>query len=107
MIKLIMMSILGTILILFSFTAYADKIVISGKPALLDYHPGFFTLPSSYMETNGYRYVTLSNDDRVCFLRPKKELSSLDMFSIIIEEKGDKFKWFCYKFDPNFFETDY
>ena len=107
MIKLIIMSILSTIIILFSYSAYADKIIISGKPTQLEYHPGFFTLPSDYMETNGYRYITLSNDDRVCFMRPKNELASLDMFSIMIEEKGDQIKWFCYEYDPNFFENDY
>lgn len=94
--------------VIFSQTVFSDRILITGKPVVLELHPGYFTFPSDYTDNNmGYHYVTLTGTNRVCYLKAQPELSHLDMVQIVIEEKGLKLPWNCYQFNPNYFEIDY
>jgi hypothetical protein len=108
MIKNIISGVVALFFVLFSLTAFCDRIVISGKPALLNLHPGYFTFPSSYTDSHlGYHYVTLTGINRVCYLKTQPDLSALDMVQIVIEENGVKLPWNCYQYNSRFFEIDY
>ena len=91
----------------YSVSVFADRILVTGKPALLDLHEGFFVLPPTYIAPVGYRFVRFTETNRVCFLNSMPQLARLDMVQITLEEKGQKMKWDCYKYDPNYFELDY
>lgn len=111
--KFIMVSFIALFLSVSSFQASADKIVITGKPVILDVHPGYFTFPTTYTDikmvynSNGYYYVTVSGVDRVCYLTKKPQLSSLDTIKIVIEKNGLRLPWNCYKYNPSFFSKNF
>ena len=107
MVKYIIGNVIVFFLIIFCITAYASKIVITGKPVLLEWQRGYFKLPPSYTEKWGYHYVTIANMNRICYLVKKPELASLDTLQITIEDEGKKMMWNCYKFDDRFFELNF
>ncbi len=90
-----------------SFAVFSDRILITGKPVPLVFHNGYFTFPSLYVPTEGYRFVTISGTDRVCFLQIKPELKQLDVVQMIFEENDKYMRWNCYQYDPRFFEIDF
>jgi hypothetical protein len=99
--------IIGLFLCLFSLSAFADRMLITGRPVLLDLHEGFFVLPSNYIAPVGYRFVRFTETNRVCFLNSMPQFKSLDMVQITLQEKGDIMNWKCYEYSPKFFEVDY
>lgn len=106
--KYIGRSILAFFLVIASLPAFSEKILITGKPVVLELHPGYFTFPRMYTDRNlGYYFVTITGTNRVCYLRPQPELASLDTIQIVIEKKGLKLPWNCYQYNPRFFETAY
>jgi hypothetical protein len=111
--KFIMLSFMALFLSVISFQASADKIVITGKPVILDVHPGYFTFPTTYTDikmvfnSNGYYYVTVSGVDRVCYLTKRPQLSSLDTIKIVIEKNGLRLPWNCYKYNRGFFSKNF
>jgi hypothetical protein len=107
MIKQIVASVVAVFLVMISFSAFS-KIIITGKPVVLELHPGYFTFPKMYTDSNsGYYYVTISGTNRVCYLRKQPELAKLDTIQIVIEKKGLRLPWNCYQFDPRYFEIDF
>ena len=113
MTRFVISSLIALFLFLVSFEATAGKIAISGKPVLLDVHPGYFTFPSTYTDINmgfnskGYYFVTISGINRVCYLRKQQEFAGLDTIKIVIEKSGLRLPWNCYKYDSQFFEDDF
>lgn len=113
MTKFITKSLIALFILMTSLAALADRIVIAGKPVLLDVHPGYFTFPNTYTDiymgfnSKGYYFVTISGINRVCYLTKKPELARLDTIKIVIEKSGLKLPWSCYKYDPRFFEIDF
>ena len=98
---------IGVFLILFGVAGFADQNIISGKPTELDFHQNYYTFPPSYVVTPGYRYITLNNVERVCYLTIKPELKSLDMLRLVIKENGTNFQWNCYQYNPKFFGKNF
>ncbi len=113
MTKFIIVSLTAFIFSLFCSVALADRITITGKPVLLDIHPGFFTFPSTYTDilmgynSKGYYFVTIANVNRVCYLAKKPELEKIDQIKIVIEKSGLKLPWNCYKYDAQFFDANF
>lgn len=107
--KHIIKGMIALFFILLSYNVLADRMVISGKPAQLQVHEGFFMLPPGYSPPTitNYHYVTFTGTDRVCFLQKQPRFASLDMVQIDIDENGQKLRWNCYQFDPRFFEVDF
>ena len=113
MTKSMIMNLVALFLFLVSFTAFADKFVIAGKPVVLNVHPGYFTFPTTYTDiqmgynSKGYYFVTISGVNRVCYLTKKPELMQLDTIKIVIEKDGVKLPWNCYKYDSRFFYINF
>lgn len=100
--------IIAFLLVVISFGAFADRIVITGKPVVLVPVQSYFAFPKTYTEKNmGYLYVTISNLNRVCYVAQKPELARLNVIEVLIESKGVKIPWQCYKYDPRYFEIDF
>ena len=106
--KHIVMSMLALLCALLSFNASANQFAITGKPVELIGHKGFYSFPSSYVATgSNYHFVTVSNIERVCFLKQMDEFSSLNNQQIIIEDHDQKLPWNCYAFDPKYFVINF
>ncbi len=96
------------LLTLMSLSAFADRVVIAGKPIALVPVQGYFAFPKTYTEKNmGYLFVTISNLNRVCYVAQKPELARLDVIEVLIESKGVKIPWKCYRYDSRYFEIDF
>lgn len=96
------------IFLLISFPAFSERILITGKPVVLELHPGYFTFPKTFTDSDmGYYYVTISGTNRVCYLRKQPQLSKLDTIQIVLEKNGLKLPWNCYQFNSQYFEIDY
>lgn len=107
MIKVIIGNMLALFLFMYCSIAFSDKISITGRPYVLQYHRDVFTLPPSYTARREYLFVSVAGVHRVCYLDKQPELASLDFISIVIEQKDVKMLWNCYRYDPKFFELDY
>ncbi len=95
-------------LLLFANSSWASRIVIQGRPLELILHQGFYKFPNDYVQENrGYHFIEILHVARVCYIHPKTDLGALEMIPIIIEEKGQKLQWYCYRYDQRFFEIDY
>lgn len=95
------------ILCVVTVVVQGKPIVIHGKPVELEVHQGFFTFPEDYKRKNDFHYVIISGVKRVCFLQEKQSLSPLDLITVMIEAHGVTLRWFCYEYDPKFFEVDF
>lgn len=108
MMKYLIGSVVAFFLITASLPAFSDRILITGKPVVLELHPGYFTFPRMYTDRNlGYYFVKITGTSRVCYLKPQPELASLDTIQIVIEKKGLKLPWNCYQFNLQFFKFAY
>ena len=105
--KNIIVCVIASLLILFSVTASSERILITGKPAALELHEGYFALPKTYTARMGYYFVTVMNTERVCYLVKKPELAKLDLVQYVLDVDGEKFPWNFYNYDPIFFEIDF
>lgn len=96
--------------IIFSFAllntiAYAEKIVITGQPIVLQKQGDVYYVPSDYQSTTSYYYVTLNGARQVCYLDKQPTLSALDNSTLIVNYNGSNLNWVCYPLDPNYFQT--
>lgn len=107
--KTLIKTLMGLIGLCGSFSIYADKILIEGKPAILYPDVSYYNFSKDYSPpANDYLYVQISSENRVCFLENRPDLASLDLLRIRIRGSDDrKFLWYCYRFDPRFFEKNY
>lgn len=93
---------------LFTLPTWADRIVIQGRPIELIHHDDFFKFPENYVqEERGYHFVEILHIARVCYIHQKNDLSPLEMIPVVIEEEGQKLRWYCYQYKPKFFEIDF
>ena len=105
--KYITRSMIATFLIICSMTAFSGRILVTGKPAVLELHEGYFAIPKSYTARMGYYFVSVMGTDSVCYLVKKPELAKLDMVQYVLDVDDKKMLWSCYKYDPRFFEIDF
>lgn len=102
------MLVVSLLLVTGSNPIYAQRIVIAGKPILLKLDQGYHVFPSTYTDDNNrYLFISFLKTNRVCFLQKNSSLASLDMVRLTLEENGGEIFWYCYEYDPNFFEIDY
>lgn len=97
-------------LIVFSLPSLAKRIIIHGYPVQLHANGTYYDFPDYYFynhpESN-YHFVILNEVRRVCYLSKKPEFAPLDSVRIILEIKEQKLPWYCYIYNPRFFEVDY
>lgn len=104
MVKIVLIALLVAV----SLPVHSEKIVITGKPAILQLHPGYFTFPKTYTDMNtGFDFVTITGTNRVCFLRKQPALAKLDTIQIVIEKNGLKLPWNCYQYNSMYFKSDF
>ena len=107
MMKTIMNTLLALGLILTSLSSFADKIVLTGRPAVLIPQADYFIFPKDYTQLNKYPFVKINDVERVCFLSKVPEFARLDMLRFYIVQNHKKFLWFCYRYDPRYFTINF
>jgi hypothetical protein len=95
------------ILIVFSSSVFADKILLTGRPVILLPTMDYYSFPNAYVPSHNYHFVNVSGDNRVCFINAQPPLKSLDLLRITISQNNKKFLWYCYRYDPRYFTVDF
>lgn len=96
------------LLLAFSLTSIADRVLITNRPIILKPDGGFFRLPQNYtFDLKTYHFVSIAHENRVCYLKPQYKLAALDVTEINLSVFNRLLHWYCYRFDPRFFEIDY
>ncbi|RAP37995.1 hypothetical protein B1207_03125 [Legionella quinlivanii] len=90
---------------LFSAASFADKVVITGSPVVLEQKGDVYYVPESYSATTDYNYVTIGGTNRVCYLQQQPTLASLNNEVINVEVGGKQVQWTCYAYDETYFTT--
>ncbi|AHE65926.1 hypothetical protein [Legionella oakridgensis] len=93
------------ILLTVSFPAFADKIIITGQPIVLEDRDDVYYVPANYSATTAYNYVTINGVNRVCYLEQQPTLAGVDMITINVEVNGVKTPWNCYAYSTEYFEV--
>ncbi|KTD69099.1 hypothetical protein Lste_2257 [Legionella steelei] len=92
-------------LTILSTVSYADKILITGQPVILEKQGTVYYLPTDYKATTSYYYVTVEGGKRVCYIEKQPTLTSLNASTLEVNYNGSTLTWVCYPFDTNYFET--
>ncbi len=93
------------LLAVFSASSFAaDKIIITGKPILLEKQGDVYMVPQDTQLSQTYQYVNIDGKDRACFLDKRPDFVNLDVVTINVK-LGDNSNasWNCYSLDPTFF----
>jgi len=82
----------------------ADKIVITGKPILLEKNGDIYMVPQNAQLSKTHQYVNVDGKERACFLDKRPDFVNLDVVTINVK-LGDSTNasWNCYALDPTFF----
>ncbi|WP_174223914.1 hypothetical protein [Legionella bozemanae] len=92
-------------LTLFSAVSYAEKIIITGQPIILEKQGDVYYVPSDYKSTTSYYYVSVNGVRQVCYIDKQPELSALNTSTLEVNYNGSSLSWVCYPLDTNYFET--
>lgn len=88
-----------------SFQTFADKIVITGQPVILEQQGEVYVLPKDYTTTESYYYVSMNGTKSVCYLEKQPTLSSLNASMINVNVNGQQVQWNCYPVDETYFQV--
>jgi hypothetical protein len=88
--------------------SFADRMTIKGRPVEPILHRHFYKLPTNYYPANtGFHFLSILDVPRICFMQQRRQFAPLDMIYIVLEEGYQKKRWYCYSYDPRYFEIDY
>jgi len=88
-----------------SFQTFADKIVITGEPVILEQQGSVYTLPKDYTTTESYYYVSMNGTKSVCYLEKQTTLTSLNATVVSVNVNGQPVQWNCYPVDETYFQV--
>lgn len=101
--KNIILKPLALCFMVFSASAFADKVVINGEPLVLEKRGEIYVVPDTYKVTKDYQYVVIDGTKRACYLDKRPDFVNLDVVSINVQVGGEKGTWNCYSLDPTYF----
>ena len=102
--KYIVPSILASVLMASSITSFADKITITGQPAILEQNGEYYTVPSTATpSTSGAYYVKIGDKMNACYLKIQPALAKLTPQNVVVKVQDQTTTWSCYELDPNYF----
>ena len=101
--KAIMTAVASSLLVLSSISAFADKVMISGSPVVLEENEGVYVVPASYNPTTSYNYVTIGGTNSVCYADTQPTLAKLTPKTVDVMISGKKVQWTCYNYDDAYF----
>lgn len=95
------------ILLAINCQSWANKIIITGKPIALIPNGLSYSFPRDAVVNHQMNYVNVSGEERICFIIPHPELTSLDVLPLYIDRDNQQLIWYCYRYDARFFEIDF
>lgn len=102
--KNIMIKAVAVSLALFSASAFADKIIITGQPIMFEKQGDLYVAPQNYTMNPNFQYVVIDGKERACFLNARPDFVNVDVVSINVQVGMEKATWNCYAPDTTYFE---
>lgn len=91
-------------LMLFSITAFADKIIIQGEPIVVEQQGDVYVAPSATtITTTDHYFFTVNNVKRVCYREVQPALANVDLIVMQFKIGHDVVKLHCYTYSPDYF----
>ncbi len=87
----------------FSANAFAEKIIITSHPVVLEKQGELYVVPGTYKVAKDFQYVVIDGKERACFLDKRPDLVNIDVVSINVQIGADRATWNCYAPDPTYF----
>ncbi|MCS5711558.1 hypothetical protein [Candidatus Berkiella aquae] len=92
-------------LIAFSASAFAEKLIITGEPVILEKQGDLYVVPETYKVADNYQFAVIDGTKRACFLEKKADFASLNVVTINVKVGGQQATWNCYPLDTTYFEV--
>ena len=92
-------------LMMLSFSSFADKVMLTGQPVVLEQKGDMYVVPATYKSTTDYNYVTIGGKNRVCYLEKQPALASLDVMTVNVDVGGTTAAWNCYEYSADYFDV--
>lgn len=95
----------AVLLAVFSASSFAaDKIIITGKPLLLQKQGDVYMVPQEAKLSQTYQYANIDGKERACFLDKRPDFVNLDVVTINVKlSDNTNASWNCYSIDPTYF----
>jgi hypothetical protein len=104
--KTLIMAVSSLLFAIFSVSSFAEKIVITGEPLVLEQRGDVYYVPETATPTTTtYHYVTVGGANRVCYAEAQPSLASLNSQVINVNMGGQKVQWTCYPYDETYFSV--
>ena len=91
------------LLVVFSASAFAEKITITGQPITLEKQGDIYVTPQTFKANPNYQWVVVDGKERACFLDKRADLTNVDVVSINVRVGTERAIWNCYAPDPTYF----
>ena len=99
---------LSLLLIIFSITASAERVLVTGSPVLLEQRDGVYYYPEGVEETTtspGYYYYTVNGTNKVCYETEQPTYSTVDAGVVTVNYTGGNRTLHCYTPDSAYFDV--
>lgn len=100
--KRLTLGVVSASLLLCSFSAFADKVVIKGEPVVVEKRGDVYYVPEDYRATADYYYVTVDGARKVCYAERQPNIS-LEVTPLSVDIGGKRAVWNCYTYDETYF----
>ncbi|HRE32222.1 MAG TPA: hypothetical protein PLD88_09645 [Candidatus Berkiella sp.] len=91
-------------LVAFSASAFAEKLIITGEPVILEKQGDLYVVPETYKVADNFQYVVIDGIKQACFLEKQADFSSLNVVTINVKLGDQQATWNCYPLDTTYFE---
>lgn len=90
--------------LLFSVSAFADKIVISGEPIVVEKKGDVYMVPTT-VTTSDHYYFTVGDKQEVCYEKAQPALAAVDLGVAQFNIGNSNVQLNCYTYSPDYFEV--
>lgn len=101
--KIVMLGLSTIALLLFSLTASAEKIIISGEPVVIEKKAEVYVPSTVVTTTHDYYYFATDNRKIVCYKEVQPALVKLDSGVFRVKLGTDEVNLHCYDYSPEYF----
>jgi len=102
--KTFILGLSSVLLMLSSMTSFADRVVITGDPIMLEQRGDVYHVPTDYTLTGPYHFVRVGGERRVCYAETQPDLANLNVMLVHVDVNGRQVQWHCYEYDTTHFE---
>lgn len=93
------------ILLGFSVSAFAEKVIITGAPVILEQQGNVYSVPQPTTSTT-YNYVTVGGREHVCYGEVQPAFEQLSPQVINVEVGSHQVQWTCYPYNDAYFTVE-